>query len=108
MKLIEIILARIDQDANEYRFYRLVLPPGSRALLRQWGRINEYINEKWDVFADRKSALEAYEKTEREKRHEGYTVADRSVFPKNYMFYHPQAQTQVKPDGQLSLFEDES
>lgn len=107
MKFIEIILARIDQDANEYRFYRLVLPPGSRALLRQWGRINDYVNEKWDVYADQKSAIEAYEKAEYEKRREGYTTAEQSVFPKNYLFYHPQAQTQVKPDGQLSLFDND-
>ena len=82
----QIILAKIDQDANEYRFYRLVLPPGSRALLRQWGRINDYLNEKWDVYADRKAAVAAYEKAEHEKRREGYTTAEQSVFPKNYMF----------------------
>ena len=102
----EIIMVRIDQDANEYRFYRLVLPPASRALFRQWGRINEYVNEKWDVCPDRKSALEAYEKAQQEKRREGYTIADRSVFPKNYMFYHPSAKSLIQPDGQLSLFDD--
>jgi len=102
----QIILAKIDQDANEYRFYRLVLPPGSRALLRQWGRINDYLNEKWDICADRKAALAAYEKAEHEKRREGYTTAEQSVFPKNYMFYHEPAKTLAQPDGQLSLFDD--
>jgi len=102
----EIIMVRIAQDANEYRFYRLVLTPGSRTLFRQWGRINEYINEKWDVFADRKAALAAYEKAEHEKRREGYTTAEQSVFPKNYMFYHEPAKTLAQPDGQLSLFDD--
>lgn len=85
----EIFLAKIDADKNEYRYYRLVLPPGSTALLRQWGRIGDYTHEKWDELPDRETAEKVFETAEREKRRDGYATADKSIFPKNYMFYAP-------------------
>ena len=101
----QLILANIDPDKNEYRFYRLVLPPGSLALLRQWGRLGDYIHEKWDVFTDRAATEKAFSAAEREKRREGYIDADKSVFPKNYMFYAPPDKTE-EPGGQLSFLID--
>lgn len=101
----EITLANIDPDKNEYRFYRLALPEGSLELFRQWGRIGDYINEKWDTFSDRSAAEKAFKAAEKEKRREGYVTADHGVFPKNYMFYAPPDKTE-EPGGQLSFLTD--
>lgn len=102
----QVTLARINQDANEYRFYRLVLPTGSQSLLRQWGRINEYVYEKWDEYSSYESALETFKKTEQTKRQEGYISADNSVFPRSYIFYSVPVEAPVEANGQLNLFDN--
>lgn len=100
----ETFLARIDQDKNEYRFYRLVLPPGSRALLKQWGRIGDYVVEDWEVIPDHETGVKLYEKIIAAKQAEGYSVSSDKVLPKNYRKHeHPTGQRE--PGGQLSFLE---
>lgn len=98
----QVFLSKVDADKNEYRFYRMVLPPGSLAFLRHWGRIGDYIHEKWDTFPTREAAEKALARAEKEKRREGYSTADKGVFPKNYMFYAPPDKTE-EPGGQLTF-----
>lgn len=100
----ETFLARIDQEANEYRFYRLLLPPGSRALLKQWGRIGDYVVEDWEVIPDHETGVKLFEKILAAKKREGYVLSDEKVLPKEYRKYVRPVGAQ-SPDGQLSFLE---
>lgn len=96
----ETFLARINQEKNEYRFYRLLLPPGSRALLKQWGRINDYVVEDWELIPDHESGVKLFEKILAGKQKEGYAISDWGVMPKEYRKYVRPAEYEC---GQLSF-----
>jgi len=101
----DIYLAKVNPDKNEYRFYRLCLPTNSTDLLQQWGRVGDYIYEKWDGFDSHQAAQVQLEKLTKSKRREGYTLADRSVMPRNHLFYERPTGS-MDGDGQLTLFDD--
>lgn len=101
----DLFLAKIKPEANEYRMYRLCLPDKSCELLQQWGRIGDYIYEKWDKFGSYIEAQKQFEKLEKAKRQEGYTTAERSVMPRNHIFYEVNMRT-METDGQLSFLND--
>lgn len=103
----QIYLSKIEPESNTYKFYRLLLPPGSKALLVQWGRIGDYVTEKWAQFATAEAAQTQFGKLDREKRREGYRDADQKVMPKNYLFYQPPTGTVKPDDGQLSFLGEE-
>ena len=83
----ETFLAKIDQEKNMHRFYRLLLPPGSCAILKQWGRIGEYVVEDWELIPDHESAVLLFEKLLKKKLQRGYLSADSSVMPKQWRRY---------------------
>jgi predicted DNA-binding WGR domain protein len=99
-----IYLLKIDSDANEYRFYRLALPPDGRVVHKLWGRVHEHGTEHWDDQLTPAAALKEFNRTLREKKTEGYVEADEKVLPKNWHIYMPKpAEAVERPaDGQLS------
>lgn len=101
----DVYLAKINPDQNEYRMYRLCLPEQSRELLQQWGRIGDYVYEKWDGFDSHNEALKQFERLEKAKRSEDYITADQAVMPRNHLFYE-QPEGAMEAGGQLSFFED--
>lgn len=101
-------LLRIDAEANEYRFYRLALPPDGRVVHKLWGRVHEFGTERWHDCGTPDAAEKEFKRCLREKQTEGYTITDEKVLPKNFKLYveaEPPA-TERPADGQLSLFED--
>lgn len=105
MAIRKVVLQHIDPDKNQYRFYRLILPAGSRSVIKQWGRVHDHLTEYIEEFTTRQEAVEHFDSLEKEKRKDGYIDADDKVLPKNYRIYIPQAQkTMQSIDGQLSLF----
>jgi len=105
MKILYLLY--LDPDQNNYRFYRLALPPGSKAVHKLWGRVGEYVTEKWEELPTRKEAEAHFEQVAKEKRREGYRDADQHVLPKNFFLYTPPpaAATERPADGQLSFLD---
>lgn len=99
-----VYLLKIDSTANEYRFHRLALPPDGRAVHRLWGRMHEYLTERWEEFATPEAASKHFNKVVREKEREGYKKTDEHVLPKNFFLYveKPAEATERPPDGQLN------
>lgn len=69
-----IYLLKIDSQANEYRFHRLALPPDGRVVHRLWGRMHEYLTERWEEFATPEAASKHFNKVVREKEREGSDI----------------------------------
>jgi|JYMV01.1.fsa_nt_gi predicted DNA-binding WGR domain protein len=101
----DLYLAKVNPESNEYRMYRLCLPEQSYELLQQWGRIGDYIYEKWDIFTSHAAAKKQFDKLESSKRAEGYITADRAIMPRNHIFYETEKKA-VDADGQLSFLND--
>jgi len=100
-----IFLSKIEPQNNTFRFYRIVLPVDSKALLIQWGRIGEYLTERWEQHESNKAALKALESTQKKKVAKGYMLTDERVLPKNYLL-NREPGVAVQAGGQLSFLDE--
>lgn len=89
----EIILKKVQSDKNEHKLYRLVLVDQGLGVLHQWGRIGEWVQEKWSEFESYEAALKDFERTEKSKRKDGYIDGDWSIMPSSYRLYKPGQKT---------------
>lgn len=73
-----IILERVDSSRNMSRFYALDLQPslfGDVLLVRRWGRIGSYGQERHDWFGSEDGAAQALEELNAAKQKRGYVPA---------------------------------
>ena len=105
MKIVYLLF--LDPDHNHYRFYRLALAPGARAVHKLWGRVGDYVTEKWEILPSHQEAEKHFARVEKDKRREGYREADEKVLPKNFFLYIPATGTERPEDGQLSWLDPE-
>ena len=73
----DILIERVDPEANMYRFYRLRLMPdlfGGVSLLRGWGRIGTQGRHRIELFEDAGRATDAMVALYRAKQKRGYQL----------------------------------
>ena len=73
-----ITLNRVDPENNLARFYFMDVSPtlfGDWVLLREWGRIGQSGQKRWDWFTDEKAALSALQGIQKQKERKGYSAA---------------------------------
>jgi len=71
----QLCIERIDASRNMARYYALSIEPtlfGKASLVRRWGRIGTFGQQKIQLFDNEAGAIDAFHALLREKRARGY------------------------------------
>ncbi len=80
MQLFEIRLVKINPEKNQYRFYQLAVWPdlfGGFSLVREWGRIGQSGQLRFNPFPTEQAAREALTNLIQRKCRTGYEEVNR-------------------------------
>ncbi|MEN8132443.1 MAG: WGR domain-containing protein [Pseudomonadota bacterium] len=80
MQLFEIRLVKINPEKNQHRFYQLAVWPdlfGGFSLVREWGRIGQGGQLRFDPFPTERAAREVLTSLVQRKCRTGYEAVNR-------------------------------